>query len=334
MVGIGAGERIAGEGGLGVTLLADTEHFGAVEVRSEPGGVAPPLHVHAKHAEAFFVLDGELTFRLEDGEHPVGPETWVFVPPGVVHTFSVTGDAPARFLDLHVPSCGFGDFVRGLQAARSEEELKAVRAAFDQQPPPEYATGDPSLVVVRRTGGTSGVGSTEPPSSGGAGFAGAGAGEGETITDRPDRRATILVDADELTLSEFVYGGGQRGAERHVHRDHADAFLVLEGEFAFHNRDGTLPTPAGTLVLFAPNVVHGFDNDSSETARCFNFHMPASGFADYLRGRNPGFDQHDPPEDGGVDPSAIVAVRLGGVGSTESPGSAGAGFAGAGAGST
>ena len=26
--------------------------------------------------------------------------------------------------------------------------------------------------------------------------------------------------------------------------------------------------------------------------------------------RNPGFDQHDPPDDGGVDPAAIVAVRL------------------------
>jgi hypothetical protein len=39
--------------------------------------------------------------------------------------------------------------------------------------------------------------------------------------------------------------------------------------------------------------------------------MPASGFADYLRGRNPGFDQHDPPADGGADPASIVAVRLG-----------------------
>ena len=68
--------------------------------------------------------------------------------------------------------------------------------------------------------------------------------------------------------------------------------------------------------------------------------MPASGFADYLRGRNPDFDQHDPPEDGGLDPSAIVAVQLGGagadssVGSTELPKSGGAGFAGAGADST
>ena len=282
------GERITGEGDLGVTLLADLDEIGIAEVRSQPGAVAPPLHVHEQHAEAFLVLEGELTFRLEDGEHRVGPETWVFVPPGVAHTFAVTGDEGARFLDLHTPSLGFGDFVRGLHAARDENEAQAVRAAFDQQPAPESGAADPGRVVVRPTGGR----------------------EGEAITDLPERRATILVDAEELIVSEFAYGPGQRGASPHVHHDHADAFLVVEGEFAFSYRDGTLDAPAETLVVLPPDVAHGFDNDSPASARCFNLHMPSSGFADYLRGRNPGFDQHDPPADGGVDPASIVAVRL------------------------
>jgi quercetin dioxygenase-like cupin family protein len=289
MVEIREGERIAGEGELGVTLLADIGQLGVADVRSAPGGVAPPHHVHAHHAEAFLVLEGELTFRLENGEHRAGPDTWVFVPPEVVHTFTVTGNERAHFLDLHLPSHGFGDFVRGLHAARSEDELRMVRAAFDQQPAPDYAAGDPGLVVVRRAGGA----------------------EGEKITDRPGRRATLLVDADEVTVSEFAYGPGERGAEPHVHREHTDAFLVVDGEFTFHLRDGSITGPAGTLLLFPPNVVHGFDNSSDADARCFNLHMPASGFADYLRGRNPGFDQHDPPADGGADPASIVAVCLG-----------------------
>jgi mannose-6-phosphate isomerase-like protein (cupin superfamily) len=329
---IGKGERITGEGDLGVALLADIDQIGAVEVRSTPGGIAPPLHLHRAHAEAFFVLEGELTFRLEDGEHRVGADSWVFVPPEVVHTFAVTGDERARFLDIHVPSSAFGNFVRGLQAAQSEDELRAVRAAFDQQPAPEYAAGDPGLVVIRRAGGASGVGSTEshrrrlagagrdaemPASpapererSAGAGFAGAGAEKGETITDRPGRRVTILVDADELVVTEFFYGPGERGAKPHVHYRHADGFVVVEGEFTFAFRDGSAIVPAGTLVLFPPGVVHGFDNDSAESARCFNLHMPSSGFGDYLRGRNPDFDQHEPPGDGGVDPVSIVVVRL------------------------
>jgi mannose-6-phosphate isomerase-like protein (cupin superfamily) len=285
---IGEGERIAGDDELGVTLLADIEQLGAVEVRSAPGGVAPPLHVHAQHAEAFFVFESELTFRLEDGERRAERETWVFIPPEVVHTFAVTGDEPARFLDLHVPSFGFGDFVRGLHAAGNEGELRAVRAAFDQRSAPEYAAGDPGLAVLRRTGGA----------------------EGETITDRPGRRLTLLIEADELTVTEFVHGPGERGAEPHIHRHHADGFLIVEGELTFIYRDGPLVIPAGTFLLIPPGVVHGFDNEGTTNVRCFNFHAPSAGFGDHLRGRNPDFDQHDPPDDGGVDPAAIVAVRL------------------------
>ena len=307
---ISQGERIAGEGELGVTLLADLEHIGIVEVRAELSDSTPPMHLHERHAEVFLVLEGELTFRLEDRELRAKPETWVFVPPEVVHTFGVTGGSPARFLNIHVPSCGFGDFVRGLHSAKGEEELRAVRAAFDQQPAPEYASADPGLVVLSRAGGAGGVGSTEPPKSAGAGSAGAGAGKGETITARPERRATLLVDADELVVSEFSYGPGERGAKLHVHRHHADGFLVVEGEFTFAFRDGSLIGPAGTLVFFPPGVVHGFDNDSTADARCFNLHMPSSGFADYLRGNNPDFDQHDPPAAGGVNPASAVAVRL------------------------
>jgi len=141
----------------------------------------------------------------------------------------------------------------------------------------------------------------------------AGGQEGDTITDRPEeRRATVLVETAELTISEFDYGPGERGAKPHVHRKHADAFLVFEGEFTFHLRDGSRARPAGTLVVFPPGVVHGFDNDSAGHTRCFNFHMPSYGFADYMRGRNPDFDQHDPPENGGVDPAAVVVAKLSG----------------------
>jgi mannose-6-phosphate isomerase-like protein (cupin superfamily) len=286
---IGHGERIAGDGDLGVTLLADVEQIGVAEIRSEPGGLAPPLHLHSQHAECFFVLAGELMLRLEDRELQAGAGTWVHVPAGVVHTFSVTGDTRAHFLDIHAPSCGFGDFVRGLEAASSEDELRAVRAAFDQQPVPEYATGDPGLVTVRRGGGA----------------------EGETMAGRTEhRRATLLVDSDELTVTEFFYGPGERGAKPHVHHHHADAFFVVEGELAVAVGSGSLRVPAGTLVILPPDVVHSFDNDGAESALFYNFHMPASGFADYLRGRNPDFDQHDPPADGGADPAAAIAVRL------------------------
>jgi hypothetical protein len=40
-----------------------------------------------------------------------------------------------RFLSLHTPSCGFGDFLRALADAGSDE-LAAARTGFDRQSAP------------------------------------------------------------------------------------------------------------------------------------------------------------------------------------------------------
>ncbi len=295
MVEIAEAEIIFRSEKLDVRLLADVEQLAAVEVRAARGWGTTPPHVHVRHGESLFVLEGELALQLEDRVHLIGPETWAFVPPGVVHTVETSSDAQARYLVLHTPNSGYGAYVRG------------DVAAFDARPAADAVSADPGLVVVRRAGGSSGVGSTEPPRNAGAGFAGTGVKTGDTITDRPDRRAPRLVETGEITISEFHYGPGQRGAPRHVHREHADAFLVLEGEFTFHLHDGSRALPAGTLAVFAPGVMHGFDNDSDAFARCFNFHVPSFEYADYLRGTNASFDQFDPPENGDPSPAATLA---------------------------
>lgn len=129
---------------------------------------------------------------------------------------------------------------------------------------------------------------------------------GEAITNRPGRRVTLLADTEELALTDFAYGPGERGASPHVHSDHSDAFLVLEGELEITFESGPLRVPAGTLVIIPRGVVHSFDNSSDATARFLNIHAPSCGFGDYLRGQNPGFDQHEPPPDGGIDPMQVV----------------------------
>jgi quercetin dioxygenase-like cupin family protein len=270
-----------------VELLSEHASLGLSASRFTAGAApTPPPHLHAAHAEAFFVLDGALRFLVEGGETVAGAGTLVVVPPGVVHTFRVEGEA--RFLDFHAPSSGYGTFVRALSAAADEDELARARAAFDQQTPPSSGGADPAAIVVARTDGVG----------------------GETITDRPSRRVTLLADTEHLTVTEFGYGPGRRGAAPHVHHDHADAFLVVEGELALTFEDGTLTAPAGTFVLVPPHVVHSFDNPNDTSTRFVNVHAPSSGFGDYLRGRNPGFDQHEPPRGGGLDPVNVVACRF------------------------
>jgi quercetin dioxygenase-like cupin family protein len=106
-------EAVVGDaevGADGMTLLTDVEAIAIAETSSEPGGSSPPAHVHRRHVESFYVLEGELTFTAGERELRADTGSWVQVPPGVPHTFFVSGDRPVRFLDLHTPGCGFGLF--------------------------------------------------------------------------------------------------------------------------------------------------------------------------------------------------------------------------------
>jgi quercetin dioxygenase-like cupin family protein len=131
---IGTGEVLSDRPGLRVSLLADVDEIGIVEVRSEPGGVSPPLHVHRRHVESFYVLAGELSFTVGGQELRATAGSWVQVPANVPHTFAPAGSEEARFLNIHAPSCGFGGFVRALNSARDEVGLAAARERFDQEP--------------------------------------------------------------------------------------------------------------------------------------------------------------------------------------------------------
>jgi len=269
---------------LWVSLLTDTDHLGATSARVSPDAPSPPLHVHDRHADCFLVLGGAIRVELENEQRIVEPQSWIQVPRGVVHTFGTAGDEPARFVNVHTPSCGLGTYMRGLMVARDDGDRRRVWQDFDARPASEGGL-DPTTVVVCRLGGR----------------------EGETITDRPGRRVTLLSDTDELGVTESVYGPGERGPDEHVHREHTDAWLLLAGSLVFRLRDGiTLEAPAGTLVVVPPNVAHGFANESDVTTRFLNIHAPSCGFGEYLRGRNPEFDQHDPPADGGADPNSVL----------------------------
>jgi quercetin dioxygenase-like cupin family protein len=126
-------------------------------------------------------------------------------------------------------------------------------------------------------------------------------GEGETVTDRPEKTLRILGELEELIVTWFSYAPGEQGPEQHVHHHHTDAFYVLEGELelTLGAERKVLTALPGTFAAAPPNVLHTFRNASTEAVVFLNLHVPSSGFGDHIRGRNPSFDQHDPPPDGG-----------------------------------
>lgn len=77
---------------------ADERSFAAFEATPRPGFPGPPQHVHRAYDEAWYVLDGELTFHLGNDAHHCVAGSVVFAPRGTPHTFSNTGSSPARVL--------------------------------------------------------------------------------------------------------------------------------------------------------------------------------------------------------------------------------------------
>jgi mannose-6-phosphate isomerase-like protein (cupin superfamily) len=83
-----------------------------------PAGVAgPSLHKH-DFDEAFYVLEGELTFHLGGDLVTVGAGEIAFAPGGEPHTFTNRGPADAHYLIVCTPAGFEREFAR--RAARKE----------------------------------------------------------------------------------------------------------------------------------------------------------------------------------------------------------------------
>jgi quercetin dioxygenase-like cupin family protein len=113
-----------------------------------PRGSAPPVHRHTREDEAWIVLDGEVTFFLDDTEHLVGAGSYVFGPRGRAHTFRVESPT-ARLATLLLPGAAEAFFHATGRPARaltlpppSEPDVAALLAGMDEHgieflgPPP------------------------------------------------------------------------------------------------------------------------------------------------------------------------------------------------------
>ena len=113
-------------------------HVSVIETVPGPG-VSPPLH-HHDFDEAFYVMAGELTFRLRDELTTVGPGELAFAPRGVPHTYANLGDTPARVLIVCTPA-GFERYFARMAADREGTDPPD----WALQPIPEVTTVGPPL---------------------------------------------------------------------------------------------------------------------------------------------------------------------------------------------
>lgn len=69
-----------------------------------PPGGGPPPHVHSREVEAFYVLDGEVTFLMGGEQIVATAGMFVHIPIGCEHAFRNASSRPARMLIEVVPA--------------------------------------------------------------------------------------------------------------------------------------------------------------------------------------------------------------------------------------
>jgi quercetin dioxygenase-like cupin family protein len=249
LLGPGEGETTTDRPERTLQILAELEPLIVTWFRYEPGEKGPDPHVHHHHTDAFYVLEGQLELMLgaERTVVPAAPGTFAAAPPNTVHTFRNASEATAIFLNIHAPSSGFGDQLRGRD-----------NPAFDQH---------------------------EPPPDGGRPFEDAVLTPGEAAETLEHEASThrILCDLPQLTAIEMTFLPEFEGVDPHTHSDHADCFYVLEGQVEFRVGDEPRVAGPGTFVAAPPGSVHGFRHAGPEPIRFLNLHAPPGGFIDRLR---------------------------------------------------
>ena len=123
-------------------LLRSEETAGVVsmiELSSDAGFAGPPLHRH-DFDEAFYVLEGELTFQLGNEVFTRTAGELAFAPRNVAHTYANHSDAPARALLVCTPA-GFERYF----ARRAAERDGVDPPDWALQPWPEVTRLGPQI---------------------------------------------------------------------------------------------------------------------------------------------------------------------------------------------
>src|SRR6185295_918844 len=84
-------------------ILTEREDISITALRHAAGQRGAGPHVHREHSDSFYVLEGEVTFRLGPELEPVvlGAGGFVSIPPNVIHAFDNDGDVDSRILTIH-----------------------------------------------------------------------------------------------------------------------------------------------------------------------------------------------------------------------------------------
>jgi len=97
---------------------------------AQPGGPAPPPHVHPRQREIFTLEEGDFELLLDGSWRKLAPGESVTVEPGATHTYRNEGAQTARVRTVHEPGLSFEGYLRDLHATAVEHDMLKITPAM------------------------------------------------------------------------------------------------------------------------------------------------------------------------------------------------------------
>jgi mannose-6-phosphate isomerase-like protein (cupin superfamily) len=246
IVGPGEGE----DHGRGFSILGGLEELVLTEFNYPPGQKGPRRHIHRHHADAFYVVGGQLGLTLDEEQLTLDAGGFVLIPPGVIHTFANPGSETGHYLNFHAPGCGFEEYLRG--------NLPDFDQDYDVPPGSGRPTSEAILL--------------QP-------------GQGEELSLGPSGTCIKVGSPDgigSLAVLDTTIAPGFPGPVRHVHESTVDSFFVLDGTLTLELDGRAVEASPGTYAMVPPGNVHTFSNPGDAPVRFLNIMAPG-GLEAYLR---------------------------------------------------
>jgi len=107
-----------------------------------PPGGGPPPHIHSREEESFYILEGEITFQINDQQLVAKAGMFANMPVGCLHSFKNESGKPAKMLISVAPA--------GLE--QMFIEVGQPVALGEQAPPPSKTEIEKLLAVAPKYG--------------------------------------------------------------------------------------------------------------------------------------------------------------------------------------
>ena len=130
----GGGKAVGVIGGRSTFKVLSEQTGGAYAILEQevPPGHGPPLHVHRRETEIFYILEGAFEFRVGDATIPAPAGTTLVGPRDIPHAFRNVGDSAGKLLLTVIPG-RFSEYFIEVDAepGADDERIKAICARYE-----------------------------------------------------------------------------------------------------------------------------------------------------------------------------------------------------------